>query len=519
MFLQLAVMVGAIALGSRRGGVAMGLWGAVGVFVLATVFGVAPADTSGIVDVMLIILAVIMAAAAMETAGGIDYLVGVAERVIRRNPSRITFIAPVVSWLFTLGAGTAHVFYPLLPVIHDVAREGGVRPERPIAVSSIAATVGITASPVSAAMAAMIVLFDKDGWGLPKIMAVAVPATLVGVLVAATVQSRVGKPLEQDAEYQRRLAAGELEPVPAPGAAPVPGAMPAPEKAPATAGVPAPEPVPALATAAVPTATQTPATAPALTTAQAPTTAPAPTTAQAPTTAPAPTTAQAPTAPLAKPNSLPPRAAWSACLFLLGTAAVVLSGLFPSLRPGAADGKGPLSMAATIEILMMAVAALILLVCKVDAKRIPGSDVARSGLVAVIGVFGLSWLGLSFIGANEHRITDALGGIARSQPWFFAVMLLVLSALLFSQATTTKALMPLGVALGIPAPLLIAMWPAVNGYFLLPTYGTFLAAINFDRTGTTRLGRFVVNHSFMLPGLITVTVSVLTGFGIAEILA
>ncbi|MFE0103274.1 anaerobic C4-dicarboxylate transporter family protein [Streptomyces sp. NPDC059009] len=446
MFLQLAVMVGAIALGSRRGGVAMGLWGAVGVFVLATVFGVAPADTSGIVDVMLIILAVIMAAAAMETAGGIDYLVGVAERVIRRNPSRITFIAPVVSWLFTLGAGTAHVFYPLLPVIHDVAREGGVRPERPIAVSSIAATVGITASPVSAAMAAMIVLFDKDGWGLPKIMAVAVPATLVGVLVAAAVQSRVGKPLEQDAEYQRRLAAGELEPVPGP------------------------EVTPALD-------------------------------------------------PLAKPNPLPPRAAWSAYLFLLGTAAVVLSGLFPSLRPGAADGKGPLSMAATIEILMMAVAALILLVCKVDAKKIPGSDVARSGLVAVIGVFGLSWLGLSFIGANEHRITDALGGVARSQPWFFAVMLLVLSALLFSQATTTKALMPLGVALGIPAPLLIAMWPAVNGYFLLPTYGTFLAAINFDRTGTTRLGRFVVNHSFMLPGLVTVTVSVLTGFGIAELLA
>ncbi|MGW6704949.1 anaerobic C4-dicarboxylate transporter family protein [Streptomyces sp. NPDC054956] len=433
MFLQLAVMVAAIALGSRKGGVAMGLWGAVGVFVLATFFGVVPADTSGIVDVMLIILAVIMAASAMEAAGGIDYLVGLAEKAIRRKPSRVVYVAPLVSWAFTLGAGTAHVFYPLLPVIHDVAREGGVRPERPIAVSSIAATFGITASPVSAAMAAMIVMFDGDGWNLPRIMAVAVPSTLLGVIVAATVQSRIGKELGQDAEYLRRLAAGEIE-APAPA-----GAAPA----------------------------------------------------------------------------LPPRARWSAYLFLGGTVAVVLSGLFPGLRPD--TGKGPLSMPATIEILMMAVAALILLLCKVDAKRIPGTDVARSGLVAVIGVFGLSWLGLSFIGANEARITGALGGVAQGHPWFFAVMLLLLSALLFSQATTTKALMPLGLALGIPAPLLIAMWPAVNGYFLLPTYGTFIAAINFDRTGTTRVGRFVVNHSFMLPGLITTCVAVSTGFALVRI--
>ncbi|WP_424215518.1 anaerobic C4-dicarboxylate transporter family protein [Streptomyces sp. BI20] len=432
MFLQLAVMVAAIALGSRKGGIAMGLWGAVGVFVLATVFDVTPADTGGIVDVMLIILAVITAAAAMEAAGGIDFLVGVAERAIRRKPRMVTFVAPLVSWAFTLGAGTAHVFYPLLPVIHDVAREGGVRPERPIAVSSIAATVGITASPVSAAMAAMIVMFDGDGWNLPRIMAVAVPSTLIGVVVAACVQSRIGAELSEDPEYRRRLAAGEV------------GEALAGER---------PEPR--------------------------------------------------------------PRARWSAWLFLAGTGAVVLSGLFPGLRP--TGPKGPLGMPATIEILMMSVAALILLVCKVDAKRIPGTDVARSGLVAVIGVFGLSWLGLSFIGANEHRITGALGGIARDHPWFFAVMLLVLSGLLFSQATTTKALMPLGVALGIPAPLLIAMWPAVNGYFLLPTYGTFIAAINFDRTGTTKVGRFVVNHSFMLPGLVTVITAVACGFGISQL--
>lgn len=427
MLLQLAVMFGAIALGSRKGGVAMGLWGAVGVFVLATAFGVAPADTAGIVDVMLIILAVIMAASAMEAAGGIEYLVGVAERMIRRNPARVTYIAPIVSWLFTLGAGTAHVYYPLLPVIHDVAREGGVRPERPIAVSSIATTVGVTASPVSAAMAAMIVMFDGDGWTLPKIMAVAVPATLIGVLVAAAVQSHIGADLP----------------------------------------------------------------------------------------------AQASTAEVRERPELPPRAALSAYLFLAGTVSVVISGLFPALRPVVPGANGapaaPLAMPAAIEVIMMAVAAVILLLCRVDAKKIPGTEVARSGLVAVIGVFGLSWLGLTFIGHNQKLITDTLGGVAQSQPWFFAVMLLLLSALLFSQATTTKALMPLGVALGIPVPLLVAMWPAVNGYFLLPTYGTFIAAINFDTSGTTRIGRFVLNHSFMLPGLITTAVSVGCGFGIVNI--
>ncbi|MER7762459.1 anaerobic C4-dicarboxylate transporter family protein [Streptomyces sp. NPDC097619] len=438
MFLQLAVMMAAIALGSRKGGVAMGLWGAVGVFVLAAVFGVAPADTSGIVDVMLIILAVIMAAAAMEAAGGVSWLVGSAERAIRSSPRRVTLIAPLVSWAFTLGAGTAHVFYPLLPVIHDVAREGGVRPERPLAVSSVAATVGITASPVSAAMAAMIVMFDGDGWNLPRIMAVAVPATLLGVLVAAAVQSRVGRELDRDPEYLRRLAAGEIAP---------PGAPTGGGDGPAAGGA-------------------------------------------------------------------GPRARRSALLFLGGTLAVVVSGLFPGLRPHTA--AGPLPMPAAIEILMMAVAALILLLCRVDARKMPGTEVARSGTVAVIGVFGLSWLGLTFIGANEHRITEALGGVAQGHPWFFAVMLLLLSALLFSQATTTKALMPLGIALGIPAPLLIAMWPAVNGYFLLPTYGTFIAAVNFDRTGTTRVGGFVVDHSFMLPGLVTVAVSVATGFALVR---
>jgi anaerobic C4-dicarboxylate transporter DcuA len=210
IWLEFAVLVACIVIGSRYGGVGLGLWGSFGVFVLTYVFGLAP--TSPPIDVMLIILAVIMAASVMEAAGGIDYLVSVAAGIIRRNPKQITVVAPLVSYAFTFGAGTGHIFYPLLPIIYETARDNAIRPERPIAVSTIASQQAITASPVSAAMAAMIALFEPMGFGLPQILLVSVPATLIGVIVAALVQTRVGKNLQDDPDYQGRLRAGEIDP-------------------------------------------------------------------------------------------------------------------------------------------------------------------------------------------------------------------------------------------------------------------------------------------------------------------
>ena len=204
------MLLACIFIGSRYGGVGLGLWGSFGVFVLTYVFGLTP--TSPPIDVMLIILAVIMAASVMEAAGGIDYLVSVAASIIQRNPKQITVVAPLVSYAFTFGAGTGHIFYPLLPIIYETAHDNGIRPERPIAVSTIASQQAITASPVSAAMAAMIALFEPMGFGLPQIMLISVPATLIGVIVAALVQTRVGKNLQDDPDYQRRLQAGEIDP-------------------------------------------------------------------------------------------------------------------------------------------------------------------------------------------------------------------------------------------------------------------------------------------------------------------
>ncbi|MDA8141325.1 MAG: anaerobic C4-dicarboxylate transporter [Desulfobacteraceae bacterium] len=439
LILEFAVVLAAIFLGSRSGGVGLGLWGGAGVLVLSYVFQLPP--TAPPIDVMLIILSVIMAASVMEAAGGINYLVSLAERIIRRNPRQITLVAPLVCYLFPFGAGTGHVFYPLLPIIFQVAYENGIRPERPMAVSTIASQQAITASPVSAAMAAMIAMFEPLGVGLPKIMLICVPATIVGVIVAALIQTRVGKELKDDPEYQRRLASGELLP---------PGQAKTKEER----------------------------------------------------------------------KELPKGARLSALLFLAGVLLIVAAGLFPQIRPMVPKGNAtvPLGMADTIQIVMLALAALMLLTTKTAAAKIPKTEVAQAGLTAVIGIFGLAWLGDTFIKGNEKLIIGTIGEITSNHPITFALGLFCASVLLFSQAATTRALMPLGISLGLPAANLVAMWPAVNGYFFLPTYGSLIAAINFDRTGTTRIGRFVLNHSFMLPGIVATGVAIVVGLIIGRMI-
>jgi anaerobic C4-dicarboxylate transporter DcuA len=437
LILELIVLLAAIALGARAGGVGMGLWGGVGLTVLVFGFGETPGSIPG--DVLLIILTVIMAASAMEAAGGIDYLVRIAAHIIRKSPRHVTFIAPAVAYFFTFLSGTGHVFYPLLPVIYEVARKGGVRPERPIAVATIASQQAVTASPVSAATAALIAILGPQGLGLPQILMICVPATLLGVFVAAMVQTRIGVELDQDPEYLKRLAAGEID----------------------------------------------------------------------------------------KPDDsesemqkkvLPPRAGLSAWMFLAGVAVVVCGGLFPSLRSvGPIDDRVIVSMPMTIAITMFSVAAAILTFTRAPVDLIVRTKTCQAGITAVIGILGLAWLGDTFINAHEEVIIGGLSRMAQAYPAMFSVGLFVTSMLLYSQAATTQTLMPLGVTLGIPAAALAGMFPAVNGYFFIPTYGTLIAAVNFDRSGTTRIGKYVLNHSFMCPGIISTVVAVSTGLMISKL--
>lgn len=424
---HLAVVAAAILLGARTGGVGMGLWGAAGLLVLAAC-GVVP--TAPPVDVMLVVLAVVTAASALEAAGGTDLLVRLADRAIRARPRAVTIVAPLVTWLFTFVAGTGHVVYPLYPVIAATALKAGIRPERPMAVAAIASQQAITASPVSAAMAALVALL-ADGpspWGLGRILLVAVPASLAGVLAAALVSSRLGRELDDDPVYRERLAAGLV-------AAP-------------SAELPAP----------------------------------------------------------------PPGAGIAVAVFLAAVGAVVAAGAFPLLRtpPGAA----PVPMPVAIEIGMLAAGAIMLLLTGTPADAVTRTATMRSGLVALVAIFGLAWLGDSVVRHHEAAILPAIGAWTSSAPWTFGIGLFLASMLLYSQAATTKALFPLGLALGIAPATLVALFPAVNGYFFIPVYGSLVAAVTFDRSGTTRIGRFVLDHSFMIPGLVATVTAVAVGLAL-----
>lgn len=431
MLLQLLFVLAAIIVGARLGGIGLGVMGGVGMAILVFVFGLQP--TSPPIDVMLMIAAVISAAAAMQAAGGLDYLVKIAEKLLRKNPSQVTIVSPLVTYLFTFVAGTGHVAYSVLPVIAEVARETKIRPERPLGIAVIASQQAITASPISAATVALLGLLTGFDITLFDILKVTIPATLVGVLVGAFLSKKVGKELMEDPEYLSRVEKGMI-----------------------------------------------------------------------------------------KENKLEfnkIKSLWKAkvsvVLFLVATVFIVLFGSIPAMRPS--FGGTPVDMPAIIEILMLSTCAFILLISGTNGIAPTQGSVFIAGMQAVIAIFGIAWMGDTFINGNITTLTDSIKGFVTEMPWLFALALFVMSILLYSQAATVRAIMPLGVALGISPMMLIALFPAVNGYFFIPNYPTIVAAINFDRTGTTRIGKYILNHSFMMPGLVTTTVAILTGLLLIQI--
>ena len=434
MWLQLLFVLLAIIVGARVGGIGLGVFGGLGLAVLTFIFGLEP--TTPPIDVMLMIVAVIAAAGCMQAAGGLDLMVKWAEKILRRHPQRITLLSPLVTYLFTFFAGTGHVAYSVLPVIAEVARETGIRPERPMGIAVIASQQAITASPISAATVALLSMLAGYDITLFDILKISIPCTLVGVLVGAIYSMRVGKELKDDPVYQARLKSGELS-----------GAN--------------------YCTAEV--------------------------------------------ANLGK-------ALTSVLLFLGATVGIVLFGSIDSLRPSfqTSEGVVVMQMAHIIEVLMLSVAALILLLTGTSGMKAAKSSVFNAGMQAVVAIFGIAWMGDTFISGNIAVIKENIFGLVTDMPWLFGIALFVMSILLFSQAATIRALLPLGMALGISPYMLIALFPAVNGYFFIPNYPTVVAAINFDTTGTTRIGKYVLNHSFMMPGLISTIVAV--GLGILAVL-
>ena len=431
MLLQLLFVLAAIIVGARLGGIGLGVMGGVGLAILTFVFGLQP--TAPPIDVMLMIAAVISAASCMQAAGGLDFMVKLAERLLRRNPAHVTILSPLVTYLFTFVAGTGHVAYSVLPVIAEVAAETKIRPERPLGIAVIASQQAITASPISAATVALLGLLTGFDITLFDILKITIPATLIGVLVGAFASMRVGKELMEDPEYLRRVEEGLLE-----------------DKHVELNDV---------------------------------------------------------------KNMF--QARLSVIIFIVATLLIVLFGSIPSLRPSF-DGKA-LDMPSLIEILMLSAAALILIISRTDGIKATQGSVFPAGMQAVIAIFGIAWMGDTFINGNITELTGSIEGIVRQMPWLFGVALFVMSILLYSQAATVRAIVPLGIALGISPMMLIALFPAVNGYFFIPNYPTVIAAINFDRTGTTGIGKWVLNHSFMMPGLIATIVSIVVGLLLIQI--
>lgn len=440
ILLQFAIVLALIFKGARVGGIGLGIYGMVGVFILVFVFGMKPGNLP--IDVMLIIVSVITAAAALQAAGGLDYLVGLAAKFLRKHPTHITYFGPLTTWLFCLVAGTAHTCYSLLPIISEIATNSKIRPERPLSVATIAASLGITGCPVSAATAAIIStdLLGGAGIELKDVMMICIPASLIAILVAAFVQNHIGKELVDDEVYKERVAKGIIDP----------------------------EHDSKLIDEMI-----------------------------------------------KNPN---PRAKYAVVAFLLGVLMVVVFGSVPSLRPSfMVDGMlHRVTMPETIEIVMMSVAALILVVGKANVHDAVKGNVFGAGMNAMVAIFGIAWMGDTFFNGNLAFFKEHIANVVTQYPFLFAIALFFMSIMLFSQAATVRTLYPLGIGLGIAPLALVAMFPAVNGYFFLPNYPTTVAAINFDRTGSTHIGRFVVNHSFQVAGFITTFVSIGVGYLIIQ---
>lgn len=469
IIIELLVVLGAIFVGARMGSIGIGLAGGLGVLVLG-LLGV-PVDQSAIpFDVIAIIMAVIAAIAAMQVAGGMDYLVGVADRFLRRHPKQITLWAPIVTYFMTLFAGTGHTAFSTLPVIVEVAKDNDIRPSKPLSIAVVASQMAITASPISAAVVFFASILEPEGVGYVELLAIAIPSTLLAVILTSFVANMLGRPLAKDPIYQERLAKGLVRIGASPQAAPavetrVPVGVGAGGGGSGGLGGGAPGHA-TEAGVAVPVTPDHP--------------------------------------------PVDPVGRRSVALFLAGIVLVVGYATAISENVGLiTDPTLPRNEA--IITIMLAIGTVIVLMAKFDPARILKSQVFQSGMSATVCILGVAWLGTTFVNAHIEQIQTLAGDILSEQPWTLAIVLLFASALLYSQAATTKALMPAALALGVGPLGAIAAFPAVSALFILPTYPTLLAAVEMDDTGSTRIGKFVFNHPFMIPGLINITLAV--GFG------
>lgn len=437
-WVELLVVLAVIFIGVRVGGTFMAMAGGVGMLILTFVFHVPASDPP--ITVILIMLAVICAASTMQACGGLDYMVKIAEKILRKNPKMVTILAPIVTYLFTFMCGTGHIVYSLLPVINEIAIENGVRPERPISASVVSSQQAITACPISAATVSVLAFMAESAKyshvTIFKLLLVCIPATLIGTVVAALSVLKKGKELSEDPEFQARVAEGKVQDF---------SKMVKEEK---------------------------------LTTKEA---------------------------------------KISVAIFMVAMVGIVVMGAFQTLLPTFPDGS-KLPLVTVIQIFMLVAAAVIVILTKTDSDKILDQPVFRSGSFAVLLAFGLVWMVNTFINDQSSFITDNMSVLTNQYPWIFIVAIFLVGAITTSQSSTTMIMVPIGIALGLPANIIVAGWLACSSNYFIPCASQCVAAIGFDSAGTTKIGKFILNHSYMLPGLVCTIVSVLSALAFGAVI-
>ena len=437
MIIELLIVLAALYVGSRYGSLALGAISGIGLAILIFGFGLEPGKPP--TDVIYIIIAAVTCAGTLQASGGMDWMIQLAEKLLRRHPAHITFLGPLVTFFLTVLVGTGHVVYTIMPIICDIALKKNIRPERPCGVASVASQVGITCSPIAAAVVAFVTISNANGYmvAIPQVLMVTIPACLCGLFCASLASYKRGKDLDKDPEFQKRKADPKIYKY------------------------------------------MYGSTATTL------------------------------------DKEITKSAKVSVYVFLAALLVIVCFAFCQMIKidgTSIADIINLPKMNICIQIIMLVAAALNIMLCKVDLKNTVSGSVWKSGMVAVIAIYGIAWLADTYFSNYLTQMEQMLSGLVANYPWCIAFVFFLVSVLINSQGAVVVAMLPLAYQLGIAGPVLLGVLPSVYGYFFIPNYPSDIATVNFDRSGTTVIGKYLLNHSFMMPGLISISVATIIGY-------
>ena len=443
MIIELLIVLAALYVGSRYGSLALGAISGIGLAILVFGFGLKPGTPP--TDVIYIIIAAVTCAGTLQASGGMDWMIQIAEKMLRKHPEHITFLAPLVTFFLTVLVGTGHVVYTIMPIICDIALKKGIRPERPCGVASVASQVGITCSPIAAAVVAFVTISNANGYmvSIPQVLMVTIPACIIGLMCAAAASYRRGKDLDKDPAFQARL------------------------KDPETYNYMYGNSATSL------------------------------------------------------DKTITREAKASVFIFLGALFIIVCFAFMQMIHVGEETLAQHLNipkMNLVIQIIMLVAAACNIMFCKAQPKKAVAGAVWQSGMVAVVAIYGIAWLADTYFANYMEEMKTMLGGIVESAPWAIAIVFFLVSVLINSQGAVVVAMLPLAYSLGIAGPVLLGVMPSVYGYFFIPNYPSDIATVNFDRSGTTVIGKYLLNHSFMMPGLVSVIVATIVSYLITNVI-